>query len=222
MWKDHDVPERFLAAQASWRRHHPDWEYRLWTHEDLDRFVADYYPHCLALFESYPDQIQRVDSARYMILHHYGGFYADLDVVCERSLEGLRHHDVVLPSTEPLGVSVDLMGGQPGSAFFAYAIAQLPRAKRWSPRGLVPRHFRVLLSTGSLFMTLVLMRWKGPEKPFIIPAEQYRIAGHPDALVSHIHGGTWQERDSDVLTFLYYRGKELPARLRAALGLSRK
>ena len=43
-WKDHDIPERFRAAQASWRTAHPDWEYRFWTDEDLERLVAERAP----------------------------------------------------------------------------------------------------------------------------------------------------------------------------------
>lgn len=215
-WKDASVPERFVAAQASWRRHHPAWEYRLWTDADLADFVARQYPEYLALYQSYPDHIQRVDAARYMILHHFGGLYADLDVVCERSFDDLLCHDVVLPATEPLGVSNDLMAGRKGAEFFAFAVTRLPRAKRFWPRGLVPRHFRVLLTTGSLFLTLVLRAWRGTEQPHILAPEEYSVAGHPRAYVSHIHGSTWHEPGSDVMVGAYYRGKALLGRARAA------
>lgn len=221
-WKHHTVPARFLAAQASWRRHHPDWEYRFWTDDDLTKFVARHYPQHLDLFLSYPDQIQRVDAARYMILHHFGGFYADLDIVCEKPFDDLRGFDVMLPATEPMGVSNDLMGGYPRSGFFAHAVAQLPRAKRRWPRRLVPRHFRVLLTTGSLFLTQALRTWRGQDAPFILSAEHYSIAGHPQAFDSHIAGSTWHGRDSDLILGVFYRIKTLLEKVRAALGFGLK
>lgn len=217
-WKDAEVPERFAAAQASWRRHHPEWEYRLWTDADLEDFVARQFPEYLELYRSYPDHIQRVDAARYMILNHFGGVYADLDIICERPFDDLRGYDVVLPATEPLGVSNDLMAGRQGSEFFAFAVTRLPGAKRLWPRGLLPRHFRVLLTTGSLFVTLVLRAWRGNEQPHILSPEEYSVAGHPRAYVSHIHGSTWHNPGSDVLVGAFYRGKSLLGRARAAVG----
>ena len=39
------------------------------------------------LYRRYPEMIQRVDAARYMLLHHFGGLYADFDVECVRPLD---------------------------------------------------------------------------------------------------------------------------------------
>ena len=33
------IPEEFLEFSAGWRRHHPHWEYRLWTDRRLPRLV---------------------------------------------------------------------------------------------------------------------------------------------------------------------------------------
>lgn len=217
-WKNTEVPARFAEAQESWRRHHPDWEYRFWTDADLDDFVQRQYPQMYGLFRAYPDQIQRVDAARYMILHHFGGFYSDLDIVCLHPFDGLLGHQIVLPRTEPLGVSNDLMGARAGSAFFAFAVSRLRGEYRRWPRGLIPRHFRVLLTTGSLFLTRTARAWEGPETPHILPAASYSIAGHPDALVAHIPGSTWHGRDSDLILGSFYRAKAAAEWLKAAFG----
>jgi len=42
-WKDRDIPEKWRRWQQSWKIYHPDWEYRLWTHEDIDQFVWRHY-----------------------------------------------------------------------------------------------------------------------------------------------------------------------------------
>ena len=79
-WKTADVPARFAASAESWRTLHPAWEYRLWTDESLEAFVHETYPEMWDLYRRYPEQIYRVDAARYMLLHHFGGVYADLDI----------------------------------------------------------------------------------------------------------------------------------------------
>ncbi len=39
-WKTRDIPARFQDASASWLALYPDWEYRLWTDDDLEKVVA--------------------------------------------------------------------------------------------------------------------------------------------------------------------------------------
>jgi mannosyltransferase OCH1-like enzyme len=51
-WKTREVPERFRGYVASWRRHHPDWEYRLWTDADNDDFIRTRYPDFLGTFRA--------------------------------------------------------------------------------------------------------------------------------------------------------------------------
>ena len=89
-WKDEDsVPPQMAAFSAGWRKLHPDWEYRLWTDESIDAFVAKEFPQLYGIFESYPWQIQRVDFA---VLHFekFGGLFVDMD------FEALRPFDAVI------------------------------------------------------------------------------------------------------------------------------
>src|SRR6185503_2498202 len=88
-WKTSAIPQRYQGFAASWRRHHPGWEYRLWTDEDLHAFVAREYPDFLAIYEGYSQHIKRVDAARYLILRTHGGLYVDLDFECFKSIEPL-------------------------------------------------------------------------------------------------------------------------------------
>jgi mannosyltransferase OCH1-like enzyme len=201
-WKNAEVPKRFRAAQQSWRSLHPDWDYMFWTDADITRLVADEYPELVSLFRRYPDQIQRVDAARYLILYKYGGVYADLDVVCRRSFEDLRSHGVFFPATKPLGISNDLMGCAKHSTIFAYLIKQLEPAYFRYPRWIVPRHFRVLLTTGSLFVTAALRRAPGGENVTILSGDQYGANPKAQPYVTHLPGGTWHHWDSRLLGFI--------------------
>ncbi|MGQ9365932.1 glycosyltransferase [Azospirillum sp. A39] len=89
LWKGPDVPDRFRAFQDGWRRHHPDWDYRLWTDADIAAFVAGAFPDLLGVFEGYAQPICRADLARYLILKRFGGLYADLDFECLKPVDGL-------------------------------------------------------------------------------------------------------------------------------------
>lgn len=100
-WKTEDVPERFRGMIASWRERNPDWEYRFWSDAALENLVADHCPELLSIYRSYPSGVQRSDAARYMILHKFGGVYADLDTTCLAPLEPLAAERRVVLAQEP-------------------------------------------------------------------------------------------------------------------------
>ena len=215
-WKSVEVPARFQAAARSWRDRHPGWEYALWTDADIDRFVRDHFPELVALFERYPDQIQRVDAFRYLLLHRVGGVYADLDIECLRSFEPLRAHPVVLPRTAPLGLSNDLMMAAPGHPLFQALIDGLPAAFRAWQHWWIPRHFRVLQTTGSLYVTRI-HRQAGTPDVYLLPPELYSSQDRSRALVFHLPGDTWAGWDTHALKFLYARWRWLAGRRRGSL-----
>jgi len=76
-------------CQESWRRNFPDWEYRMWTDEDLDELIRTKYEWFYDTYSNYPKNINRFDAARYFILYEYGGIYADMDYQCLKNFEHL-------------------------------------------------------------------------------------------------------------------------------------
>jgi hypothetical protein len=100
-WKTAHVPDRFAAWAESWKRLNPGYEYRLWTDRMLLDFVAEHYPDFIAVYASYPQQIMRADAARYLLLHHFGGIYADLDTECVAPFDALLDEDRVVLCHEP-------------------------------------------------------------------------------------------------------------------------
>jgi mannosyltransferase OCH1-like enzyme len=96
----------------------------LWTDESAHKFMETHYPSFLQMYDSYKYNIQRADSIRYFLLHHFGGIYMDLDIGCRRRMDALIQGDweVILPLTKPVGISNDLMFSSKGSAFIADTI----------------------------------------------------------------------------------------------------
>lgn len=216
-WKDHDLPERFRESAESWRHHHPDWEWRLWTDADIQAFVEREHPEMVSLFASYRDQIQRVDAVRYLILSTTGGIYADLDVVCLKPFDSFLEERVFLAPTKPAGFSNDLMGSEPNSRFFAHVAANLAEAKRRWDWIFIPRHLRVMLTTGPLFVTRCYRTFPDKDSITILPKDVYGTAPGEDVRIRHIVGDSWAGWDTHLFNFIYRNWTWL---LAAAMGLT--
>jgi hypothetical protein len=109
--------ERFGATFA---QHHPDWEMRIWTDEDLpalDITVSD-------------SQRARTHSElsnlmRYEVLHRFGGVYVDTDFECLRPLTPLlRGIDAFAALELPGRTATGILGSVPGHPVFARATRQ--------------------------------------------------------------------------------------------------
>jgi mannosyltransferase OCH1-like enzyme len=100
-WKVEQVPDRWLAYQQSWRKHHPDYEYRLWTDDANRAFVEQIFPELLPAYDGYRHPISRADLARYLVVCHYGGIYADLDCEALKPLDDLIAGHELIFGVEP-------------------------------------------------------------------------------------------------------------------------
>ncbi len=100
-WKTHDVPVNCKAYVQTWKTLHPDWKYILWSDAELDEFVATHYPDFLEIFRNYPKGVQRADAARYLLLHHFGGVYTDLDTECLSSFNIFVNENRIVFCEEP-------------------------------------------------------------------------------------------------------------------------
>ena len=85
IWLGSPLPERYVVLVNSWKEHHPDWEFKLWTDEDIDTFpfVTGDVIHKVSNYG------QKSDIFRYEILNRFGGLYVDTDFFC------LKPHDIL-------------------------------------------------------------------------------------------------------------------------------
>uniref|UniRef100_A0A7S2DQZ1 Alpha 1,4-glycosyltransferase domain-containing protein n=1 Tax=Haptolina brevifila TaxID=156173 RepID=A0A7S2DQZ1_9EUKA len=95
-WRDGGFPKDLFNWR--WQKGlldlNPGWQLMTWTDASSRELIAKEYPWFLPTYDAYPAYIQRCDAARYFILHHHGGVYADLDIECSKPfapvLEGHR------------------------------------------------------------------------------------------------------------------------------------
>jgi mannosyltransferase OCH1-like enzyme len=177
-WKDARVPARWLPLQRSWQRHHPGWEYRFWTDADLRSLVARDYPWFLVTYDGYREPIKRVDAARYLLMHRFGGLYVDLDFEAFRPIDPLlAEHDVVLVPEPPEHLQLAIvrasglhelvcnafLASRPQHAFWGHVLERLV------PSSALPGP---LDATGPFFLTRALQSFPERSRVTMAPWEQ--------------------------------------------------
>ena len=94
-------PEVWFKCQISWKEKFPDFEYKMWTDDDLDSLIKNDFAYFYDIYKNYDVNIKRIDIARYFILYKYGGIYADMDYICFKNFYDLLPKDKVSISESP-------------------------------------------------------------------------------------------------------------------------
>jgi len=82
IWLGGKIPDRYKKLCDSFKIMNPDWEYRLWTDEDVDKFGLIN----KKAFDLASNYGMKSDIFRYEIIERFGGVYADTDFECLKSL----------------------------------------------------------------------------------------------------------------------------------------
>jgi mannosyltransferase OCH1-like enzyme len=122
------LPDEQLPWIESWKRHHPTWEHRLWTEEDLP---AD--PIRPEILERLRSPVERADILRLEILFRHGGVYVDTDVECLGPIDELLGDDeFVGVCLKPGRATNTLIAAAPGHPLLERALRELrPMAVYW-------------------------------------------------------------------------------------------
>lgn len=200
-YKNESIPEIWQGPQQSCLDLHPDYEYKLWTDKKAREFIAAEYPWFLETYDAYPYPIQRADTIRYFVLHHFGGIYIDLDDGCNRSLDPLLAYPAWLRRTVPTGISNDAMGAIPRHPFFLKAIDSLPDYNRRWP---LP-YITVMATTGPLYLSVIWRHFtgqnpQGNDRVRILFPDEYN--NHSWSFFTHHLGNSWHNNDVKVIFWL--------------------
>ena len=100
-YKNHNLPETYKMCQSEIKRLHPDFEYRFYTDEDIDRIMETEFPQYFDKFNELPRMIMKIDMFRYFLMYRYGGLYADMDYLMFKPFD-ILDKKVVLPTNRDL------------------------------------------------------------------------------------------------------------------------
>lgn len=100
-WSTSDLPALLKQFSDTWKSNHVDWEYRLWTNDEMEAFLIEEHPLIFDLLkDSYPE-IKKWDIARLAIVYKFGGLYCDIDSVAFKNISPLIDNEVVLFKEHP-------------------------------------------------------------------------------------------------------------------------
>jgi len=82
----YDLPPAEARFCATWQRHNPDFDYRLFDDAASRDVIADVFPQYLSQYDALPYPVMKADIFRYAVVYRDGGFYADTDMECLQPL----------------------------------------------------------------------------------------------------------------------------------------
>lgn len=95
-YKNHNLPEIYKMCQTEIKRLHPDFEYRFYTDNDMDRIMKDDFAEYYTKFNELPRMIMKIDMFRYFLMYKYGGLYTDMDYLMFKRFD-ILNEKVVIP-----------------------------------------------------------------------------------------------------------------------------
>lgn len=99
-WMNKNIPEHLMLMQKSILQNNPEYEYKLWTDDDIDNFILENYPQLNNFYNSFEYTIQKIDFARLLIVYHFGGIYIDLDSYCYKNIDCILNKPISFVSTK--------------------------------------------------------------------------------------------------------------------------
>lgn len=194
------------------------WQHWLWTEDIATEWVHTQYPQLYQNYTSYAQTIQRSNILRYLVLHHYGGIYLDLDLTCRQPLDELLHAPFLTSSTSkwPVGINNAFMLSRPQHPFLDHIIQDKriqKRAREWPSPWL-----ESMMSTGFMFLSNAWMDYveyhKHPsyrDSVFVLADNHGRYAEHAlggkakTPLFEHARAGSWHSWDASIVLFVEKR-----------------
>ncbi|RDA82471.1 hypothetical protein CP532_0415 [Ophiocordyceps camponoti-leonardi (nom. inval.)] len=209
IWKTNNVSSYPIeATHAAWKAMFEPRNYtvKLWAEADIVELIRSRYPWLLSTYQAYPQNIQRADVARLLVLHAEGGFYADLDVhpisfdqlSCWRRL---NLQALFAPTSGTSGISNHFVMAEKGSAFLQWALHEAKRRGGPSSRHILFPYLQVFWSTGPLMINSALRSYAShmgqADKPVGVAEERYC-----GSVLWHAAGRSWHKSDGRLLNYV--------------------
>jgi len=213
---------KMKVYRDSWKIQNPTWFHIEWNKPMCVQFVKTFYPEHIDLFKNYRYEIQRCDAVRYLLLHRYGGWYADMDYFCNRPLDEAMveyKNDIYFvqtPNTTIFHESADhisnsLMYSVPGHTFWKQIMLELEKKQKFP--SFYGQHVTVMYTTGPSIINRVYSQYKYrygvrslPWKffhPFGIGDNKCSLTSDPNVFTVHVGKGSWEQNDSKFFLILY-------------------
>lgn len=160
------------------------------------------------MWDGYAFPIQRADSIRYFVLHHFGGIYLDMDTLCKEpfpvdELDTGGGHYTLFKSTTPTGITNDFMITTAGHPAYENAIKKLPVFYRLTQTwAKMEPYVAIMMSSGPLFLTLAVKDYmlKLPS----LPTSTVEVVAPPalSDFITDLESSSWHRSDTHILMWM--------------------
>lgn len=214
--QEDDTFERDDTAPETCERLHRSedgWQHWLWTSDMATEWVATQYPALKDNYTSYEQTIQRSNILRYLLVHHYGGIYLDMDISCREPLDNLLHIPFLTSSTSKRAVGVNnaFILARPRHPF----LDELVRDRISSAYRVWPSPwFEAMITTGYMFLSNAWMEYveqhkhrKYEDSVFLLvngdgKYKEYALGGKVTTpLFTHGSANGWHRPDAKIILF---------------------
>ena len=190
-----EMPAEYVAFGETWRRHHPDWEFRTWTDSDLPTLT---YPEA---FERCRNFGEASDVLRYDVLHQFGGVYVDTDVECLQPIDQLIERVSAFAGfARPNVIGSAIVGAVPGHPAITKTLEAVSAGAGSGPQ---------VQATGPVALTHVLEQAQDVElfeRATFYPLDYWQIpfsdvdtSDLGESYAIHHWHATWQTRENLML-----------------------
>ncbi len=184
---DDPLPEAAQEMIGKWRHHHSDWEMRLWTRDNLPPMQNQ------ALYYSSRNTGHRADVLRYELMYQFGGIYVDMDMDCQKPIDGLIENcegfagriQRIKVDTCVQYLEIAILGAVPGHPLFARVLDGLAASFA------AHESESVSVRTGPQFFQPQYLAWRAEGEQYRGEHRDFRLFRPP-----LFYPYTWVERES--------------------------
>jgi len=129
------------------------WIYKLWTDDDIDRFMRVHFPSLYSYWSKLNPVIKRIDTVRYLWMYAFGGVYLDIDFECLRPLSTFADYYTTNFSSVAYfekSVTPKWMFSSPFNSFWLWAVRKIVQT---------PENRTVFNTAGPFAMKRLLAIW---------------------------------------------------------------
>jgi mannosyltransferase OCH1-like enzyme len=204
VWIGDSVPDLFQKCIDTIREMNPDYEYKLWTQDDIDEFGLKN----RNIFDKVDNLGCKSDIFRYEILERHGGIYLDTDFVALKKFDDLLGYELFggTAYVEKPEVLNGLIGCVPNHPVISECIHRISKKQ---PRNFGRDAYGVIKFSGPWFFTEVFLDLINEDSNAVILPEKYFYSfpsklrhkfkndmidqfKTKDSYVSHLWGCSWQ------------------------------
>lgn len=105
-WKTRQIGGVIGNLIQKLKSNNPDFEYKFFDDNDIIQFIETEYPEYLDTFNNFEYTIQKIDFFRYLAIHHFGGFYFDIDMDINKNISELCKYECIFPKESNLDTDI--------------------------------------------------------------------------------------------------------------------